>query len=137
MNRFNSMYIPDKLTDFQQVLNEYYNKYRNFNQTFPDRIKTREDNINILYQSQEITQHMSNQSNLENLSKYEIPHADDKKKVKAKKELDKILGSIEHKMWWYKYKEVDDFEEENLINEIDIYYNFPNRSQLLSNKGKI
>jgi len=128
------MNLPDKYSDFQEILNEYYNKYRTFNETFPDRIKTREDNISMYYQSQELIQHLSNQKNLENMTKYELIYADKNKKEKVRKDLDKILASIEHKMWWYKYSQVEDFEEENLINEIDIYYNFPKRSQILSKK---
>jgi hypothetical protein len=134
LNRFKSMNLPDKFTDFQEILNDYYNRYRSFNETFPQRIKTREDNINLFYQSQDLIQHLLKQNDLENMTKYELIYPDTNKKEKVKKELDKILESIEHKMWWYKYSQMEDFEEDNLVNEIDIYFNFTRRSQILSKK---
>ena len=51
-----------------------------------------------------------------------------------KNDLNDVLKSIENKMWWYKYRDIDDFEENNILGEIDSHYNFEKIEHIYSKK---
>jgi len=49
---------------------------------------------------------------------------DNQKELQIKIKTNKIIDSIENKMWWCKLSDYDDFESSNLISEIDNYFDF-------------
>lgn len=134
ISNLKTMELPNKTTDFQEILNLYFQKYQKFNEEFPSHIKTREDNIGNYYQCMNMLQYMENQSSLDSIFKYESIYTEVNKKKQIRNQLDKILDSIEHKRGWYKYCNIDDYEECNILNEIDSHFNFEKRSYILDKK---
>lgn len=55
---------------------------------------------------------------------------DNQKSLQIKIKTNKIIESIENKMWWYKYSDFDDFESSNIISEIDNHYGFRRKDQI-------
>jgi len=41
---------------------------------------------------------------------------------------------MENQVWWYKYTNQDDFEYNNVINEIDAHFKFDTIQDVLDNK---
>jgi hypothetical protein len=50
--------LPNKDTDYQGILNEYFIRYKYFNEDFARHHKLREDNYNYLYQCRNIIEFM-------------------------------------------------------------------------------
>ena len=46
------------------------------------------------------------------------------KKTQIKIKTNKIIESIENKMWWYKLTEFDEFESGNVVGEIENHFDF-------------
>jgi hypothetical protein len=133
INKIKSKEMPSRSTDFQEVLNEYYTRYKSFNEDFPDFFKLRTDNLSKYYQCMSLVNHMSTQTDLNKMNKFNDFYLNVKKEQTGKK-LNSILDSIEHKMWWYKYRDMDDFEENNIVNEIDSHFQFQRIGDILSKK---
>ena len=121
--------MPSHNTDFTAILNDYYNKYKYFNEEFPYHVKLRNDIVGKYYQCINLIDHMATQRNLEETSKYDKIYI---KKPEIKTRFEKITESIDQKMWWYKYRDVDDFEENNILNEIDSLYGFQKVGDILN-----
>ena len=47
-------------------------------------------------------------------------------------EFNNIIDSINNKMWWYKYSDVNDYETKNLVHEIDNHFGFSNYSEIFN-----
>jgi hypothetical protein len=63
-------------------------------------------------------------------------YIDKSKREEAKQRLNKRIDDLEHNTWWYKYAEIDTFEVDNLISEIDIRYNFQSVTDILNKQFK-
>jgi hypothetical protein len=50
--------MPNKDTDYQGILNEYFLRYKHFNEDFPRHHNVREDNFNYLNQCKNIIEFM-------------------------------------------------------------------------------
>lgn len=68
--------------------------------------------------------------------KFDSFYIDSTKRQEVKIKFDKILESIEHKMWWFKHCNVDDFEVNNVVNEIDSHYRFEKINDILAKRDK-
>jgi hypothetical protein len=64
------------------------------------------------------------------------PYIDNSRKNDIKNLLNKRIEDLEQNTWWYKYEQIDSFEIENIIQDIDTKYNFPNISDVLNKKFK-
>ncbi len=42
-----------------------------------------------------------------------------------------MVNNLDSQVWWYKYTNFDDFEVNNVINEIDSHYNFEKIDNIL------
>lgn len=134
VNNIKSSEMPNKNTDFQEILNIYYSNYQKFNDEFPDHIRIRNDNLSKYYQCISMLNHMNTQTNLNSMYKFNSFYIDQSKRSQIRTKLDKILNSIENKMWWYKYRDMDDFEDNNIINEIDSHFNFERIEDIMAKK---
>lgn len=133
INRIKSKEMPNRNTDFQEVLNNYYSNYKNFNEEFPDLVKLKSDNLSKYYQCMSLVNHMATQTDLNNIRKFNDFYMNRPKEQSTKK-LNEILESIEQKMWWYRYRDMDDFEENNIVNEIDSHFGFEKISDIYNRK---
>jgi hypothetical protein len=68
--------------------------------------------------------------------KFNSFYLDSNRKQEVRLKMDKILESIEHKMWWYKHSNIDDFESSNVINEIDTRYKFEKIESIWEKRDK-
>lgn len=120
--------------DYTALINNYYTNYYQFCVDFPYHMEIRDNKILFYYQCLALVEHIEKTNNLELLSKFTQFKLNENQKNEIKREVDQILESIESKAVWYQYSNIDDFEEENMLNEIDLMYNFENRSDILRKK---
>jgi hypothetical protein len=120
INSIKTKQRPDKHTDYQSILNEYFSNYKTFNEDFPGHLSIRSSNISKFYQCQSMINHLSMQTSLDHLNKFREFYLDSTKL--KEKELKKMFDHLESKLDIFQC-EVDDFEEANLINEIDLHFN--------------
>jgi hypothetical protein len=58
INSIKRMELPNKNTDFQEILNMYFSKYHQYNYDFPNHMRVREDKLNNYYQCLNMVQYM-------------------------------------------------------------------------------
>jgi hypothetical protein len=133
INKIKSKEMPNRNTDFQEILNTYYAGYKVFNEDFPDLVKLKSDNLSKYYQCMSLVNHMVTQTELNKMQKFNDFYLNRPKEQSTKK-LNEILESIEQKMWWYRYRDMDDFEENNIVNEMDSHFGFEKISNIYNKK---
>lgn len=63
-------------------------------------------------------------------SKFRTFPLSNQKSIQTKIKTNKIVDSIENKMWWYKYSDYDEFESSNILSEIDHHYKFVRKEDI-------
>lgn len=124
--------VLTKDLNFQNVLNEYYDKYRAFNFEFPDHVQLRDDNFCYFQQCKEMLDYLH--TNNDAMNKFEKFKLNKNKEPEIRIKVNKIIESIEHKSSWYTMANFDEFEEMNILNEVDSHFKFERRSDLLNKK---
>lgn len=132
MTRLASARIPSP-EEYKYIINMYYESYKNFCLSFPKQHNLREENFLYYYQCLELLKYMEhlkevglagNPFKVFVLNKNKIPQ--------VKRRVDRMEEAHEHKAWWYDEEDIDDFEENNLLDEIDARYNLKKRSLILN-----
>ena len=45
-----------------------------------------------------------------------------------------MVKNLENQVWWYKYANIDDFEINSIVNEIDAHYKYDSIQDVMDNK---
>lgn len=131
--RLKTMFSSEQ-KDYTVLINNYYNNYYQFCLDFPYHMSIRENKILFYYQCLALVEHVEKTNNLDLLRKFTDFKLNENQRTEVKREVDQILESIESKTLWYKFSNIDEFEEDNIINEIDLMYNFEKQNNILSKK---
>jgi hypothetical protein len=83
-----------------------------------------------------VTYFKIDQKDLNSMYQINSTYIDKSKLEEAKHRLNKRIDDLEHNAWWYKYAEIDTFEVDSLISEIDMRYNFTHREDILNKQFK-
>ena len=141
IERIKCMKFPNE-NDFQFLVNDYFNKYRDFCIDFPNSLYTRETNFLLMFQCIEIVNYFDdlekNMKKGENMASYAVNFnrfmLDKNKEILCRMKVDDMEKKFLNKNTWYQYTVIDDFEENNILNEIDARYEFESRDEILRKK---
>lgn len=123
--------------DMKEVVEKYFKEYQDFCFSFPEKEKLREDNFFTYYQCADLLDYLEDlkpEIELENGSKFKKFILDKNKEFSIKMKIDEMEKQFRSKNDVYKYTVIDDFEENQLLDDIDNRYNFENRYDILNKK---
>lgn len=123
--------------DQEYIANKYLEEYKNFCFSFPEKERIREDNFFIYYQTLDLLNYMENlkpETALNDCEQFKKFMLDKNKEFSTKLIIDEMEQQYKYKNDIYQYTIIDDFEEKNLLDEIDNRYNFEPRSVILNKK---
>ena len=135
IERLKQWRVPE--TDFQYIVNRYFEEYRNFCYSFPETERVREDNFFIYYQTLDLLNYMENikpETALNDCNQFKQFMLDKNKEFSTKLIIDEMEKQYKYKNDVYQYNIIDEFEENNLLDEIDNRYNFEPRISILNKK---
>ena len=135
IQKLKQLKVPEK--DMKDIVNQYYNEYKDFCFNFPEQEKLREDNFFVYYQCIDLLNYMENlnpENALEEGSPFKQFMLDKNKEFSTKLMIDEMEKQYRFKNDVYQDTFVDEFEENNLLDEIDNRYNFEPRSNILNKK---
>ena len=127
--------VPEK--DMKDIVNQYYKEYKDFCFNFPEHEKLREDNFFVYYQCIDLLNYMENlkpETALEEGGPFKQFMLDKNKEFSTKIMIDQMEKQYRFKNDVYQDTFIDEFEENNLLDEIDNRYNFEPRSEILNKK---
>ena len=135
IERLKQWNVPD--SEYEDIVNKYFEEYRNFCLTFPEAERIREDNFFIYYQTLDLLKYMENikpETALNECNQFKQFMLDKNKEFSTKLIIDEMEKQYRYKNDVYQYNIIDEFEENNLLDEIDNRYNFEPRSVILNKK---
>ena len=135
IERLKQWNVPD--SEYEDIVNKYFEEYRNFCLTFPEAERIREDNFFIYYQTLDLLKYMENikpETALNDCNQFKQFMLDKNKEFSNKLIIDEMEKQYRYKNDVYQYNIIDEFEENNLLDEIDNRYNFEPRSVILNKK---
>ena len=135
IQKLKQLKVPEK--DMKDIVNQYYNEYKDFCFNFPEHEKLREDNFFVYYQCIDLLNYMENlnpENALEEGSPFKQFMLDKNKEFSTKLMIDEMEKQYRFKNDVYQDTFIDEFEENNLLDEIDNRYNFEPRSNILNKK---
>ena len=135
IERLKQWNVPD--SEYEGIVNKYFEEYRNFCLTFPEAERIREDNFFIYYQTLDLLKYMENikpETALNDCNQFKQFMLDKNKEFSTKLIIDEMEKQYRYKNDVYQYHIIDEFEENNLLDEIDNRYNFESRSVILNKK---
>ena len=135
IERLKQWRVPE--SDFQYIVNQYFEEYRNFCYSFPETERVREDNFFIYYQTLDLLKYMENikpETALNDCNQFKQFMLDKNKEYSTKLIIDEMEKQYKYKNDVYQYNIIDEFEENNLLDEIDNRYNFEPRNSILNKK---
>ena len=135
IQKLKQLKVPEK--DMKDIVNQYYNEYKDFCFNFPEQEKLREDNFFVYYQCIDLLNYMENlnpENALEEGSPFKQFMLDKNKEFSTKLMIDEMEKQYRFKNDVYQDTFIDEFEENNLLDEIDNRYNFEPRSNILNKK---
>ena len=135
IERLKQWNVPD--SEYEDIVNKYFEEYRNFCLTFPEAERIREDNFFIYYQTLDLLKYMENikpETALNDCNQFKQFMLDKNKEFSTKLIIDEMEKQYRYKNDVYQYNIIDEFEENNLLDEIDNRYNFEPRSVILNKK---
>ena len=135
LQKLKQLKVPEK--EMKDIVNQYYEEYKNFCYSFPEKEKLREDNFFVYYQCIDLLNYMENlnpENALEEGSPFKQFMLDKNKEFSTKLMIDEMEKQYRFKNDVYQDTFVDEFEENNLLDEIDNRYNFEPRSNILNKK---
>ena len=134
LKRLKTMVMPDP-AEYEKIVNTYFNMYKEFCVSFPERETVREENVLLYYQNYEMIKFMDSlkgQIDNDKLKLFNQFMLNKNKEYQMKKRLDAMEKAYSSKSWWSEYAMIDDFEENNLLDEIDNRYNFKKRNDIVN-----
>jgi len=121
--------------DYEDLINKYFQYYTNFCDSFPQTLKTREENFMYYFQCVEMIKYMENlKENWEFMQKFNKFMLNKNKIPRVKNRVDKMEEAFLAKTDYADYLEIDDFEENKILDEIDHRYGYENRNKILEKK---
>ena len=135
LQKLKQLKVPEK--EMKDIVNQYYEEYKNFCYSFPEKEKLREDNFFVYYQCIDLLNYMENlkkENALEEGSPFKQFTLDKNKEFSTKLLIDQMEKQYRFKNDVYQYTFIDEFEENNLLDEIDNRYHFESRSAILNKK---
>lgn len=123
--------------DMKDVVEQYFKEYKDFCFSFPEKEKLREDNFFTYYQCIDLLDYMENldpQNALEKGTQFKQFMLDKNKEFATKMKIDEMEKQFRSKNDVYQYTVIDDFEENQLLDDIDNRYNFENRNDIINKK---
>ena len=135
IERLKQWKVPE--ADYEEIVNKYFQEYKNFCFNFPLTEKIREDNFFVYYQSLDLLNYMESinpEIALNECNQFKQFMLDKNKEFSTKLLLDEMERQYKYKSDVYQYNTIDEFEENNLLDEIDNRYNFEPRSSILNRK---
>ena len=135
LQKLKQLKVPEK--EMKDIVNQYYEEYKNFCYSFPEKEKLREDNFFVYYQCIDLLNYMENlkkENALEEGSPFKQFTLDKNKEFSTKLLIDQMEKQYRFKNDVYQDTFIDEFEENNLLDEIDNRYNFEPRSEILNKK---
>ena len=123
--------------DFEDIINRYYDEYRDFSFNFPLREQIRENNFFTYYQCLDMMKYLESinpETALNDCNKFRQFMLDKNKEYSTKFVVDDMEKKYKLKNDVYQFNVIDEFEENNLLDEIDNRYNFEPRSSILNKK---
>ena len=124
-------------SEYDAILNQYFEEYKRFCITFPEVERLRENNFFIYYQSLDLLNYMENikpETSLNECNQFNKFMLDKNKEFSTKLIIDEMEKQYKYKNDVYQYNVIDEFEENNLLDEIDNRYNFESRYSILNKK---
>lgn len=124
-------------SEYDIILNKYYKEYKQFCLSFPEVERLREDNFFIYYQSLDLLNYMESmnpETALKDCNLFNKFVLDKNKEFSTKLIIDEMEKQYKYKNDVYQYNVIDEFEENNLLDEIDNRYNFESRHSILNKK---
>jgi hypothetical protein len=135
IQKLKQLQFPEK--DMKDVINQYYKEYKDFCFNFPEHENLREDNFFIYYQCMDLLNYMENlkpETALEKGEQFNQFMLDKNKEFSTKLLIDQMEKQYRYKNDIYEDTFIDEFEENNLLDEIDNRYNFEPRKNILNKK---
>lgn len=135
IQRLKQWKVPD--IEYEEIVNRYFEEYRNFCFTFPERQRLREDNFFVYYRCLDLLKYMENikpETAFNECNQFKQFILDKNKEYSTKLMIDEMEKQYKFKNDVYQYNTIDEFEENNLLDEIDNRYNFEPRSSILDKK---
>ena len=135
IQRLKQWKVPE--SEFEEIINQYFDEYKDFCFTFPEREKIREDNFFVYYQCLDLMNYIENlkpETALDECNQFKQFMLDKNKEFTTKLMIDEMEKQYKYKNDVYQYNVIDEFEENNLLDEIDNRYNFEPRSVILNKK---
>ena len=135
IQKLKQLKVPEK--DMKDIVNQYYKEYKDFCFNFPEHEKLREDNFFVYYQCIDLLNYMENlkpETALEEGGRFKQFMLDKNKEFSTKIMIDQMEKQYRFKNDVYQDTFIDEFEENNLLDEIDNRYNFEPRSEILNKK---
>ena len=135
IQKLKQLKVPEK--DMKDIVNQYYKEYKDFCFNFPEHEKLREDNFFVYYQCIDLLNYMENlkpETALEEGGPFKQFMLDKNKEFSTKIMIDQMEKQYRFKNDVYQDTFIDEFEENNLLDEIDNRYNFEPRSEILNKK---
>jgi hypothetical protein len=135
IQKLKQLKVPEK--DMKDIVNQYYNEYKDFCFNFPEQEKLREDNFFVYYQCIDLLNYMENlnpENALEEGSPFKQFMLDKNKEFSTKLMIDEMEKQYRFKNDVYQDTFIDEFEENNLLDDIDNRYNFESRNDILNKR---
>ena len=135
IQKLKQLKVPEK--DMKDIVNQYYKEYKDFCFNFPEHEELREDNFFVYYQCIDLLNYMENlkpETALEEGGPFKQFMLDKNKEFSTKIMIDQMEKQYRFKNDVYQDTFIDEFEENNLLDEIDNRYNFEPRSEILNKK---
>ena len=135
IQKLKQLKVPEK--DMKDVVNQYYKEYKEFCFNFPEHEKLREDNFFVYYQCIDLLKYMDNlkpETALETGEVFKQFMLDKNKEFATKLMIDEMEKQYRFKNDVYQDTFIDEFEENNLLDDIDNRYNFESRNDILNKK---
>ena len=135
IQKLKQLKFPEK--DMKDVINQYYKEYKEFCFDFPEQEKLRENNFFVYYQCIDLLKYMDNlnpETALDTGEPFKQFMLDKNKEFSTKLMIDEMEKQYRFKNDVYQDTFIDEFEENNLLDQIDNRYNFESRYDILNKK---
>ena len=135
IQRLKQWRVPD--SEYEEIVNRYFEEYKNFCFSFPEVERLREDNFFTYYQCLDLLNYMENikpETAFNENNQFKQFMLDKNKEFTTKLVMDEMEKQYRFKNDIYQYNFIDEFEENNILDEIDNRYNFEPRSVILNKK---
>ena len=118
---------------YEDIINTYFQYYKDFNLNYPEHEELRLNNFFTLFRTQELIKYMEflNKNEINKFNKFKL---DVNKMSWVRNYVNRKENAYNNKTDFYDNFDIDDFEENALLNEIDERYGFEKRSDILNKK---